>query len=281
MIKMPKGLYDAVNSKDRMGELFAAIHSEWNSPTGSGRVIVLVEGSTDCKIYEKYFDNRSARLEFAGGKESLEKVLEMLTKETKKIIGIQDADFSHLENKEPEIEGLFFTDYHDIEMTMFKAEGVVKNIFSEYGSIYDMEDIWKNIMENASYIGYIHWYNEQTNFGYSIDGIFFKYDITNPSNEKSKIIEVLNNQSENKKQELRSEDIENFIEIHKTGDYYNLCNGHDVIKLLMKTLSQGERNLYTALRLSYQNHHFIKTKLYRDIVLWQEQSGYSVVQGSG
>jgi hypothetical protein len=143
-----------------------------------------------------------------------------------------------------------------------------------------MEYIWRTIIENASYIGYIRWYNERTNFGYIIDGIFFKYDITSLLNEKSGIIEIVNNQSENKKQELKSEDIENFIENHKTDDYYNLCNGPDVIKLLMKTLFQGERNLYTALRLSYQNHHFVKTKLYRDIVLWQEQSGYSIVSGS-
>jgi hypothetical protein len=278
MIKMPKGLFDAaVNSKDRMEEVITAIHSEWNSPTGNGRIVVLVEGATDRKIYEKYFDNYSARLEFAGGKESLKKILGMFINETKKIIGIQDADFSHLEGEHPEIDNLFFTDFHDIEMTMFKAEGVVRNIFSEYGNISDMKEIWGNIIENASYIGYIHWYNEQTNSGYSIDGIFFKYDITNLSNEKSRIIEILNNQSENKKWELKSEDIENFIEIHRTDDHYNLCNGHDVIKLLMKILSQGERNLYTALRLSYQNHHFIKTKLYHDIVLWQEKFGYSIV----
>jgi hypothetical protein len=275
---VPESLNDALlNNSNSTSEIINVIRLKWNSPSGTGRVCILVEGQEDYRVYGKLFDAKSSWLEPTGGKDSLETILKRLTKETKQIIGIQDADFSHLENKEPEIDSLFFTDCHDIEMTMFKAEGVVKNIFSEYGNISDMKDAWGIIIENASYIGYIRWYNEWTNFGYSIDGIFFKYDIDNLSNEKSRIIEMLNNQSENKKQDLKSEDIENFIEGHRTDDYYNLCNGHDVIKLLMKTLSQGERNLYTALRLSYQDHHFIKTKLHRDIVQWQQQSGFSIV----
>jgi hypothetical protein len=140
-----------------------------------------------------------------------------------------------------------------------------------------MKDIWRTVMENASYIGYIRWYNEQATSEFIFDGLFFKYDINNLLNEKPKIIELLNDQSKNKKQELRNGDIEDFITSHKTDDYYNLCNGHDVIKLLMKILSQRERNLYTALRLSYQNYHFIKTKLYQNIVLWQKESGCSIV----
>jgi hypothetical protein len=278
---MPEGLNDAVfNGKNHTAELINVIRLKWNSPIGVDRVCILVEGQEDYRVYGKLFDATASWLEPTGGKDSLKTILERLTKETKQIIGIQDADFSHLENKEPEIEGLFFTDYHDIEMTMFKAEGILKNIFSEYGKIYDMKAIWGTVMENASYIGYIRWYNEQTAYEYIFNGVLFNYDITNPLNEKPGIIEILNNQPENKKQELKSKSIENFIESHRTDDYYNLCNGHDVIKLLMKILSQGERNLYTALRLSYQNHHFAKTKLYRDIVLWQEKFGYSIVNST-
>jgi hypothetical protein len=277
---MPKSLNNIVfNGDNHTAELINVIRLKWNSPTGVDRVCILVEGQEDYRVYGKLFDAKSSWLELTGGKDSLKIILGILTKEKKQVIGIQDADFAHLENKEPEIEGLFFTDYHDIEMTMFKAEGVLENIFSEHGKIYDMEGIWENVMENAFYVGYIRWYNDQTASEIIFDGIFFKYDTQNLLNEKQKIIEILNNQSKNKKQELRNDNIENFIITHKTDDYYNLCNGHDVIKLLIKTWLQGV-DVYYDLRLSYQNHHFVKTKLYRDIVLWQEKFGYSIVNST-
>jgi hypothetical protein len=274
---MPESLDNAVfRSTNHTVELINVIRLKWNSPTGVDRVCILVEGLGDCGVYDAFFDGRSAWLESAVGKGPLKIVLETLNRETKQIIGIQDADFSHLESKHPEIDNLFFTDCHDIEMTMFKAEGILKAIFSIQGKGNDMEDIWGDVIENASYVGYIRWYNEQTASELMFAKIFDKYNAYDLLNEKPKIIQLLNSQSINKKQELKNEDIENFIVSHKTDDYYNLCNGHDVIDLLTKNWLHGA-NIMSNLKSKYQNHHFAKTKLYHDIALWQEQSGYSVL----
>jgi hypothetical protein len=274
---MPESLDDAIfNSTNHTIELITTIRLKWNSPTGVDRVCVLVEGSGDCNIYDEFFNHRSAWLEYTWGKGPLKIILEALNGETKQLIGIQDADFSHLENKQPEIDTLFFTDCHDIEMTMFKAEGILEAIFSILGKGNDMGNIWGTVIENASYIGYIRWYNDQSASKLVFDKIFNYYDTNDILNEKPKIIQALNNQSTHKKQELKYADIENFITNHRTDDTYNLCNGHDVIKLLTKTWFHGA-NMNRTLKSLYQNYHFIGTKLYHDIALWQQKFGHSIV----
>jgi hypothetical protein len=235
-----------------------------------------VEGEDDEKIFQKFFNSATTWIETADGKNELLKIIGQLSRETKQVVGIRDADFSNLENEKSSADGLFFTDCHDIEMTILKEDEVRLNIFSEYGKVKEMRKIWDTIAENAVYMGYLHWYNFRTNSGYSLDGLFYKYDIAGIAREKQKILEIINAQSPHKKQELKEDAVKDFIALNSTTDICNLCNGHDAISLLMITLPVGERAVYTALRLSYQKSHFMRTRLYADLVSWQEKSGFTL-----
>jgi hypothetical protein len=276
---MPESLIKSIQDpKVHTVEKLAEIRQIWKTPDTKRLVCILVEGDGDEKIFQKFFDNEKPWIEIADVKDELKIIIKKLSCETKQIIGILDADFSNLKNEEPDSDCLFFTDCHDIEMTILREDEVRVNIFAEYGKVKEMKSIFDNILENAAYMGYLHWYNYETNYGYSFDGIFYKYDTDKIAREEQRIIDIINIQSPYKKQELKKEDVDSFISQKNTDNMYNLCNGHDVIILFMKKLSVGERAIYTALRLSYQKLHFMRTNLYAALNRWQQRSDFMLFE---
>ncbi|MDR2692281.1 MAG: DUF4435 domain-containing protein [Dysgonamonadaceae bacterium] len=154
------GLRNNTVANDKIDEIRLALNSE----TGNQIIWVLVEGEDDRKIYPKFLDETRASVEFVtGGKGQLTIALNALAKETKQVIGIQDADFLHIDKNYPAVTNLFYTDYHDIEMTMLSFDEVRCNCFTEYRMQANQNDIWKNVLQEASYIAYIRWYSEKNN----------------------------------------------------------------------------------------------------------------------
>lgn len=257
-----------------------------NSNVGSRMVWILVEGEDDCKIYRKFFDETKAKVEFvSGGKGQLTIALNTLTKESEQVIGIQDADFLHLEKLYPEIKNLFYTDYHDIEITMLNFDDVICNLFSEYRILAKKTDIWQNVLQESSRIAYIRWYNEKNKCEILFSGLKYGDKLTEIINGKifvkiPMLLQELNTRSKNKSEELISNNIDNFIKINKTNNLLNLCNGHDITALL--SLIIGGQISHTEfcrhLRLSFQMIHFAKTKLYAEIYNWQNKHGYQILK---
>ena len=153
---MNRSLKANTNGNDKANDIRLSL----NTPRGSKIVWVLVEGEDDGKIYPKFFDASKAKVEYVNGKTSLIEALEILTQETKQVVGIADADFLHLNKLYPRVKNLFYTDYHDIEMTMLSFEEVRNNLLTEYQLQDKQQTIWQNVLEEASYIGYIRWYND-------------------------------------------------------------------------------------------------------------------------
>lgn len=71
--------------------------------------------------------------------------------------------------------------------------------------------------------------------------------------------------------------IDTFSTENKTNDYFNLCNGHDVIALLVKTFNINVKKIAEALRLSFHLEEFIKTILCRELLAWQTDHGITIL----
>lgn len=277
-----RSLKSNVDATDKITDILLSLNSE----EGSKLIWILVEGEDDCKIYPKFFDETKSRVEFVnGGKGQLLIALSTLTKQTKQVIGIQDADFLHLEKSFYTIKNLFYTDYHDIEMTMLNFNDVICNLFTEYRMQDEKEDIWQNILQESSYIAYIRWYNEKKNCKIRFSELKYGDNLTEISDnklslKKQDLLQILNSRSQNKTEELKSENIDNFITINKTNDLMNLCNGHDVTALLSLIIGKqvSHKEFCRHLRLSFTIHHFSQTKLYSDIFDWQTQNGYTILK---
>ena len=194
-----KSLKSNVSAIDKIIDIRLSLRSD----VGSKIVWILVEGEDDCKIYPKFFDETKASIEFVnGGKEQLTIALNILTKETKQVIGIQDADFLHIDKKYPVVTNLFYTDYHDIEMTMLKEDVVLRNLLTEYTLQGILSEIQDNILSELLFVSYIRYYNEVNSISINFKEIAFRVDKDSASNIRIKIDELiydLNQRSPNKK----------------------------------------------------------------------------------
>ncbi len=102
-------------------------------PKYKERILVIVEGIYDEKLYLKFFDNNDTGIKSTTGHRYYEHILEQLNDSySSRFIILKDADFDHLNkkcyNKYP---NLFLTDTHDIE-TMMINDAVVDSICSHY-----------------------------------------------------------------------------------------------------------------------------------------------------
>ncbi|MBF0578107.1 DUF4435 domain-containing protein [Dysgonomonas sp. GY617] len=269
-----------VDATDKINDIRLSLNSE----TGSKMIWVLVEGEDDCKIYPKFFYEDKARVEFVnGGKGQLTSALDTLTRETRQVIGIRDADFLHLEGNYPDVINLFYTDYHDIEMTMLHFETVRCNLLVEY-RLQNREDIWHTILNESAYYAYIRWYNDIKccRILFSGLGLGRFVDVENLSIKRQDLLDELNKRSRNKTEEILCNNIDCFITENRTEDFLNLCNGHDVTALLALYIGGqvSHAELCRHLRLSFKIQDFHKTKLYRAISDWQARNGFSFLKSA-
>jgi hypothetical protein len=253
--------------------------------TGNKRVCVLVEGSNDSRLYPKFFRDVKTRVMVikSGGKQKMLEALAILTGRTKKAIGICDADFYHLEKNYPPLSTVFFTDYHDIEMTMLNFDSVVDNALKGCLLQGTVGVILKNALQETSYMAYTRWYNEKNvcHFNFKkldVNSLFTILD-GKPKLDTVKFLLELNRVSDNKTMEITPVDIQEFMETHKTEDYFNLCNGHDVVLVIM--LIAGSNIAFEEYQKKLQDSFtiecFMQTNLYKSILDWQAANGFDIL----
>ncbi|MDR2424904.1 MAG: DUF4435 domain-containing protein [Prevotellaceae bacterium] len=279
-----RSLINQIDAQSKIVEELLTLKND----VGNSLVLILVEGEDDCRIYPKFFKQDSTRVEFIpGGKCQLINVLSALTAITNQVIGISDADFLHLEKNYPDVTNLFYTDYHDIEMTMLSFDPVHDNLFAEYRMLDKRSEIWQNIMQQSSYLAYIRWYNEKNNCQINFSGLKYGDKLTEISKGKisfknQALLQTLNIRSKDKTEELTETNINDFITDNKTADGLNLCNGHDTIALLALIVGSlvSYKELCRHLRLSFTIKEFLQTKLYLQLSDWQTRNGYNILKNA-
>jgi len=266
------------------------IKLEQNSPIGENSIWVLFEGADDLKLYPKLFKTDKCKIEFVhGGCGQLEKAIAGLQKYANFILGIQDADFLHLTKKYSAYQNLLYTDCHDIEMTMIKNDAVFNNILYEYSLQEKKREIKQNILTEASFIGYIRYYNDVNNYSIRFKGLTFGNIVTKEKDDslslqKSALINNLNERSVEKKVTIEESIVNQFISSNSSLDLYQLVSGHDFIELLQHRINFVITNrkvkdtiISISLRNSYQIEHFKQTQLYKNILLWQNNHKHNIL----
>jgi hypothetical protein len=257
----------------RVPSIIRAVLLYLHTDIGSERACVLVEGKSDARLYPKFFKDFQTRVIVikSGGKSNMFEALAILADNTKQAIGICDADFYHLDKSYPVLDNIFITDYHDIEKTMM--------YFNRSG-----DAILQMVLPETAFIGYTRWYNEKNtcNFKFKkVDvGVVFKVSNGKPKLDNEKYLSELNNVSKNKTMTITTEEIAKFIGLYKTEDYFNLCNGHDVmlgITLILgnnSTLEEYQQSLQDSFTLEF----FMQTNLYKSILAWQTINGFDILK---
>ena len=256
-----------------------------NHPSVKGKIFVLLEGKTDIKLFRNIFNPDKTYISQINGKEKLKQALEILHDEGySTIFGIKDSDFDNLENITYENINLFITDYADMEIHMIESsafESIINEFASENCYKTFLNNLKENLYSETSYIGYIRWFNERLSKNINFKRLNYENFINkskcNISIDSDKLIDEIINVSGLNKNEIVME-VEELKSI--SDDYLQICNGHDITKLLAylfnyqgnsdKTNIKQER-IEEALRLSYNFNDFKETRLYNNLNNWQQQ----------
>ena len=258
-------------------------------PTGKNYLWVLVEGITDQKLYVDLIDGNNTQVEMVhgGGINNLRHVLSIIIQETNRVIGIRDADFLHLNNEQETIADLFLTDAHDAEMTLIACNAIFKKVVAEHlpSERNEFNTLRNRLLVSLIFLSGIRWLNNNEDLGLNFDvlGLANFYNARDFILDKTKCIKEIETRSPNKKRTIKTEEIE--LKIECISDYYNLCNGHDVIKAfalhitaINKSKGIKDDEIARSLRIAYRKEDFEQTRLYRNLKNWEQQTGHLLFQ---
>lgn len=259
-----------------------------NHPSMEGKVLVVIEGDDDKKLYDRLFNKNETKLHPVGGCAHYEEILDNLNKDYEnRLIVIKDADFDRLNNQERKYENFFITDGHDAEM-MIANENFERALQNEFLS-GDAEPIIERVNKDIKNISFIKWYNNVKNKKVNVEKLKpdkGMYDGNNEVSIEDCICRISSDRS-NKDIDIMTEDeILDYESRHQDIDLRELTIGHDLFdgicrKLYFENDVKNKRTggkpvsqeISRLARTAYSSEQFHGTELYKTIKEWQEKKG--------
>jgi len=247
---------------------------------------LIVEGSTDGRLYKKFTDRHECEIIVAHSKENVRiAVREMVRRNDEHIVGIVDSDTDRIigvSHKPP----IFSTDCRDSEMLMMNSLAF-DSVLAEYGDDEKIErfvsrsgDIREALLASCYPLGLLMYISDMRDLKLSfkdLDHPSFTDRRTLRPNVREMVSAVLSNSPNS----YISADalIQQLEEEYRTKrDPWNVCRGHDMVAVFAMGLREifGEYNsryirsneLAGALRLAYDREAFRVTRLYRESSEW-------------
>ncbi len=263
-------------------------------PSFEGKVVAVLEGDTDIRLFRSLMDEDNVKIEAAVGKSRVSEIVCDLSSDpsdveySRRLFGICDADFMHITGDTTECENVFVTDTHDIE-TMILNSPAVRSLISEYAPNEEIanllhEELVNSAMDAAYKLGTFRYINHINNLNINFKGLRVDrcscVDGLSIEINHSELIKALIDHSSNLDSSVDTEYLlEKYSEHIKEGhDKLQFCSGHDVTQFISCILSQRElsndtimnqKKVEGALRLAYGVEYFKKTKLYKKLDNWR------------
>lgn len=271
-----------------------------NHEANEGKVFVLVEGPDDEIIYRTFIDKEKVKFYQTKNCLYIVELLRSLKNNSSfanRLIGIKDADFDHILNRSyPDLDNLFLTDNHDIEMTMLSHP---KNFEDLLKSEYDLPaqtELVEKIMEDLKSLSYLRLYNEvevsaKKSVGIKLDGINFEaitfcdlYTGSDPVDMVRCLAYVKSKCNNARLTHFPTERMMNtFIVEYNNPDLKQLTRGHDFVYALQVRLKSlagkdpwGYKALCLMLRTKFTQEEFKTTSLYHDLAAWMTSRGLNL-----
>lgn len=275
---------NTVIASQTSGSITARIKMLLNHPNFRDRVIVVVEGNDDKKIYSKMVDNEKVQIYPSGGCCHYKNLLSTLNpKFCSKLAVIKDADFDNIVGKDYDFQNLFRTDTHDAE-TMMMTDSFYEAFKFEFldgddEKLTEIQNVHDEIMPLSWLKLSCKELDRKVDFNFSVHQ-FYKGDSIVDINTCR---QVLNKKPENVLAGIPTDyDIEVVKNKYRNVDKYNLNNGHDLCCGLaykyerIKNKKIDIKSLEMILRTSFTMTQFKNTKLYSDMEAWASNEGLSL-----
>jgi len=250
--------------------------------------ILIVEGSTDARVYGRLVSETECRLIPATGKDKAIRALELLEDGgVDGVLTIVDADFRRLDGIEPGSSNLLLTDSHDLE-TMILCSDALDNVLSEFGSAKKITELGKPIrdilLESGLSVGYLRWLSSPLKDNLSLKFKELSFDkFVDEQTLHVSIDNLIRELKINSGNSTLDENVTKLKTIALGGeghDPWQVCSGHDLVQIL----SIGLRNIFGnprgksvtmevvdgILRVAYDHSHFCLTRLHNSIKDWEK-----------
>lgn len=293
--------------QDMSRHAWGHICAKLNAPRRSRTTFVIVEGADDLAFYRRFFDRRVTSLYYStkldaegtvqdGGCEELQKIVGgvLNDKRTDKVVGIMDTDYRRYLNNYRCPSNIFLTDYRDMEMTALRSPSVKQSLRNW---IDGYEDQLRNIEPILRHAGTLRILNDIYRLGCSfkkkvkIGCVYDEKSHTIYPDWKKRYNTAFKKGCLKNKKQKSNDKIVVFLnycraKLHKAvrsyqkEDFYNICQGHDFISLLSKSLVKtsvySEENIWTRCFDAYAIADFKRTRLYDSLHGWESEKGLSL-----
>lgn len=278
---------DYIDENDKKNE----IRLLFKHPLYKNKVIVVVEGKSDVRLFRSIIESERIKIETIDGKKDLVSIMKVLSVEfPHQILAICDADHDHLleASNERKEYSVYVTDYHDAEVMMLNSLSL-KSFIQEYSSFNNIEYLQSELMNSvlvSSYsIGILRWINTAEELNINFKGLNFNKFISvnkiNVTVDIKTLIDELLTRSPSKPSYVTNEFLNGKIEEYnsKQGCDLQVCCGHDITNIISIIYRQKWASLETnmdskkvesALRVGYQREFFKNTELYENILNFLE-----------
>jgi hypothetical protein len=255
--------------------------------TDHHRAILLVEGSTDARVYGGFVNGGKCELIPAASKSKAVDALKLLENGGfDGVLTIVDADFWRLDGIEPNSSNLLLTDSHDLE-TMILSSDALDNVPSEFGSAKKITELGRPLrgilIECGLPIGHLRWLSSpmkdnlslkfrRLSFDKFVDGKTMSVSIDN-------LIRELKINSNDSMLDENATKLKVMTLMGEAHDPWQVCSGHDLVLILsiaIKNIFKNPRQGKTAtlpevgkeLGRAYNYSHFCRTRLHNSIKDW-------------
>ena len=269
----------------------SAIRQALMSPAGLRVAWVVVEAEEDVAVYQKFMQPDSTVVKTSEGETGRKGYanVELIVSEIKEevpvahIMGIRDADYSRFEDDYTVPANIFLTDRRDLEMMLLEADSV-KQALRAWAPAYD--DAFAKCIPVSRHFGYLRIYNEVADLSVRF------HDNLRPNkywDYQQQAMKATWEQDSTAKFVALSDgkctaiEVKAFITTHKLEDenLYDICRGHDLLKLLSLTLvdvqTYSADAIMDKMTKAYSLDDFKKTKLYSSIKTWQTTEGVTAL----
>lgn len=249
---------------------------------------IITESDYDRQVYERFFNDR-VRVKPSydeKGKGSCDHVCRIVSnilksKETKRIIGIRDADYQYfLPKRFVYPANVMHTDERDIEMMMFCSASVIRDLTNWNNVFLSKIDVVKPI---ACYMGRIRIWHIARRKTSSIK----KFKIAVAWDDKAKpqkpkkhwkrlLIDRYNKLTHEHLNAKMLSAIKNSYGLDDVKQFGKICRGHDFVQLLgmaMVHTDYSSNHIQERVKYGYSKDDFVKTNLAKNIVSFANQFG--------
>ncbi len=258
-----------------------------NHPTYKRSLVIILEGSTDIRLFRSLLNSDSVCLESVDGKNNLINVMKDLKEDRDiSVIAICDADFDHINNLSGDREesDVYLTDVHDSE-TMLVDSPSLKSFIDEYSNHENHAEIngqLKEIVLSVAHeIGLFRLVNFNDKINLNMKSMNFNNFINiyklNIVLDKEQFLGDILTRSKSLKPEVDKEYLLGRYQEEKQLEHpvLQVCCGHDIANIVAMLYSQrwvscvqniNKDKVESALRLAYTIEHFKSTALYTKII---------------